>query len=130
MGHDNVAVVRAAYAAFARGDLGALDVLIAPDVSWHVPGRGPLAGDHVGREAVYRLFAELAARTGSSLRHELHAVLADGDHAVALVDERAERRGRALALRVVHVMHLRDGTITEFWEAPVDGDAYAELFDA
>lgn len=125
---DNAAVVRAAYAAFGRGDLAALDGLIAPDVRWHVPGRGPLAGDYVGREAVYDLFGRLAALTGSSLRQELHTVLADDDHGVALVEERAERDGRVVVVRVAQVLHLREGRITEFWEAPLDPAAYEELF--
>ena len=128
MDHPNQALIRAAYAAFAAGDLAALDVLIAPDVRWHVPGRGSLAGDYLGRDAVYGLFASLSELTGASLRQELHAVLADDRHGVVLVEERAERDGRPSILRVVQVLHLDGGKITEFWEAPLDPAAYDDLF--
>lgn len=126
--HEHVRVARAAYDAFAAGDLAALAELIAEDVRWHVPGTGPLAGEREGRPAVYGLFAALAARTGGTLRQRLHAVLADDDHAVALVEETATRDGEEHAVRVVHVLHVRDGRIHEFWEAPVDLAAYEALF--
>lgn len=39
--------VRQANAAFGSGDLGTLQSqFLAEDVVWHVPGRGPLAGDY------------------------------------------------------------------------------------
>jgi ketosteroid isomerase-like protein len=34
------------------GDSATLTELLGDNVSWHIPGRSPLAGDVVGREAV------------------------------------------------------------------------------
>ena len=43
MTQPNEDLVRAASAAFGRGDLGALqDQFFAPDIVWHVAGTGPL----------------------------------------------------------------------------------------
>jgi ketosteroid isomerase-like protein len=50
MTQPNEDVVRAASAAFGRGDLGALrDQFFAPDIVWHIAGTGPLAGDYATR---------------------------------------------------------------------------------
>jgi ketosteroid isomerase-like protein len=53
--------------------------------------------------------------TNGTLRWELHDVLANDDHTVALHITRAERKGRSLADRVVYVFHVRDGQIREAW---------------
>jgi uncharacterized protein len=37
--HSNVARIKDGYAAFAKGDLAALNDLFADDVLWHVEGR-------------------------------------------------------------------------------------------
>jgi ketosteroid isomerase-like protein len=46
---------------------------------------------------------------------ELHDVLANDEHAVALQVTQAERGGRMLSDRVVYVFHLRNGKIAEAW---------------
>jgi hypothetical protein len=49
-------LVRAASAAFGRGDLGALrDQFFAADIVWHIAGTGPLAGDYQGAAQVMEL---------------------------------------------------------------------------
>ena len=44
--HPNAEPIRSAFEAFARGDLAGMQSLVAEDTTWHIPGRGPLAGDH------------------------------------------------------------------------------------
>ena len=66
---ENAAIVRRGYEAFNRGDLKTLTELLGDNVSWHTPGRSPLAGDVVGREAVFArngrdAGARRAARSG------------------------------------------------------------------
>jgi ketosteroid isomerase-like protein len=48
----NAAIVRRGYDALNAGDSATLTELLGDDGSWHIPGRSPLAGDVVGREAV------------------------------------------------------------------------------
>src|SRR5262249_8088088 len=51
--HPNARRVRELFAAFRRGDLAVIEATIAPDATWHFPGRrGKLAGDHQGRDAI------------------------------------------------------------------------------
>lgn len=68
--HD-VQDIRDGYDAFARGDLEAVARTMAPDVLWHVPGRGSLSGDRRGRQAVTGYFVELFELSGGTFRAEL-----------------------------------------------------------
>jgi ketosteroid isomerase-like protein len=44
--YPNAEPIRQAFDAFARGDMATMQSLVAEDTVWHIPGRGPLAGDH------------------------------------------------------------------------------------
>jgi ketosteroid isomerase-like protein len=57
--------VRQANAAFGSGDLDALSQFLAEDVEWHVPGRGPLAGDYQGIAEVIALFGKVSELSGA-----------------------------------------------------------------
>ena len=49
----NVQIVKDAYAAFGRGDIQGLLVLLAADTEWITPGEGlPFAGTHHGQAGV------------------------------------------------------------------------------
>lgn len=125
--HPNVARIRDGYAAFAKGDFAVLNDLFAEDVLWHVSGRSQLAGDYRGRDAVYGFFGKLMEVTEGSFHLDLHAGFADDEHGVALVVGTASRGGRSIEVNVVHVTHLRDGKVVEFWDASTDADAFDEL---
>ena len=113
MAHPNEDLVRRVFDAYSRGDIQALLTDVSPGVVWHVPGRGPLAGDHAGLEAVRAHFARVAGLSGSTHRVELHDVIGNDDHVVALHAARAERGGKRLDLNALHLFHVRDGMITE-----------------
>jgi hypothetical protein len=110
MPHPNDQVIRRAYAAINRGDLAAFSAQFTEDAIWH----GSEA-QIIGAEAIADLVAKLREASGGTLRIELHDVLANDDHAVALQTTRAERNGRSLVDRVVYVFHLRDDKIAEAW---------------
>src|ERR1700761_5053249 len=83
--HPNVARLRDGYAAFAKGDFSVLNDLFAEDLLWHNPGRNQLAGDYLGRDAVYGLFGRLMELTEGSFQLDIQSVFADDEHGVALV---------------------------------------------
>jgi len=116
MAHPDEDLVREAFAAFGRGDTGALQSeYFAPDIRWHFPGRSVLAGDHQGVAQVTEKLSQPAALSDGTHRMELHDVIGNDDHVIALATVRAERPGRQLQASVVHVFHVRDGKITEAW---------------
>ena len=121
--HPHATLVRGAYDAFAKGDLAALDEVIAEDVRWHLPGRNQLSGTYTGRAAVYEMFGRLMAVTEGSFRIEVRTVLADDDHVLALVDVSARRGEQSFTVTDVHVCRMRGGRIAEFWATA--GDQYA-----
>ena len=125
--HPNVARIRDGYAAFAKGDFDVLTDLFAEDIVWHNTGRNQLSGDYRGRDAVFGFFARLMEVTGGTFHLDLHAVLADDEHGVALTMATASRDGKSMTANEADVMHLRDGKVTEFWTTSVDPYAFDEL---
>jgi hypothetical protein len=125
--HPNVARLRDGYAAFTKGDFPALDDLFAEDLVFHVDGRNQLSGEYRGREAVYQMFAKLMEVTERTFHLDVHTILADDEHGVALVVQTANRGGRSMKTKVADVMHLRDGKVVEFWTASTDEYSFDEL---
>lgn len=126
MAHPNADLVMKGFAAFATGDMATLDQIIADDAVWHSPGRGVISGDFRGKEAIFASFAKVVQE--AEMQQEIHAVLADEDHAVALVKANATRRGKTLAMDQVFVFHVSGGKATEVWVTPVDPYASDEFW--
>ena len=121
MAHPNEDLVREVFAANRRGDIDALrNQYFADGIRLHYPGRSPLAGDHDGVTEVLGFFGRVFELSQGTFRTELHDVVANDEHAVALFTARADRAGRRLEDRVVEVFHIRDGQATEAWIYPAD----------
>ncbi len=118
--HPNLDLIRRGYAAYGSGDMDTINDLFHDDVVWHVAGRSPIAGDYVGKEQVFGFFAKLQELSDGTSTAEVHDLLADDDHGVAIVIESATRNGRSFQSQAVHVLHLDDGKVTEFWDAHPD----------
>ena len=127
MAHPNVDLVRRGYEAAIAGDMVTFGEMVADDVKWHWPAPG--FGDVLGKEAVIAMLTEPMPE-GVSWRSEIHAVLADDEHAVALAKNTVVRNGETIQNDVVQVYHIVDGKVTEAWVAPVDPAAFAALFGA
>jgi uncharacterized protein len=129
MTQPNEDLVRAASAAFGRGDLSALkDQFFAGDIVWHVAGTGPLAGDYEGQAQVLGLLNKISELSGGTVQPELRDVLVSADHTVVLTAIRAERAGKKLELNLVHVIRGQDGKATEVWTHSSDPAAAAEFW--
>lgn len=126
--HPNVELIRTGYDAYSRGDMETINKLFADDIEWHVPGRSELAGDYHGKDEVFGFFGKLMERSGGTSRVELHDVLANDEHGVALVTASGSRNGRDFSGNSVHTLHIRDGKVVEFWEAPLDQYAVDEFW--
>lgn len=128
MTHPNERLTRDAYDAFRARDLEKMDRLLADDVTWNVGGDTAISGTYEGKQAVMGFLRRLGEETGGTFRLDVHDVLANDDHAVALVHARAERGGDTLDDNVVHVMHVDDGRVTSFWSYPWDQAAGREFW--
>ncbi|HEX7473303.1 MAG TPA: nuclear transport factor 2 family protein, partial [Candidatus Limnocylindrales bacterium] len=102
--HPNAVLARKLNDAFSRGDMQALEGLMADDVIWH----------EIGRAEPRRGKAELRAAAPSGdyeVTGKLHDVVANDDHAIALVEATATRGGKTLTYRTAEIYHIKDGKI-------------------
>ena len=117
---ENVGVVRAAYAAFQRGDIPGLIEMLTDDIDWWTPGTPgqiPYAGRLSGRAAVGGFFEKLAA-TEEFTHFEPQEFIAQGEKVVVTGRYRGRTKpaGRDYDLDWLHVFNVRDGRIASFRE--------------
>ncbi len=126
--HPNEQAVRQGFESFSKGDVNAAAPLLADDVTWHFAGRNQFSGDYRGKDAVQEVFGKRREFTKGSLTFEVHDVLGNDDHVVALVSNRAERDGKTSEWKSVSVYHMRDGQIVEAWTHNDDQYAVDEFW--
>jgi len=126
--YPNAETIRRAFEAFARGDMATMQSLVAEDTVWHMPGRGPLAGDHYGRDAVFEMFGRLAQASEGTFDQRLLDVLTSEEHAVALTHATARRGDHNYKGQDPWIFQLRDGQIAEAWWRPEDVYAADEFW--
>lgn len=129
MTHPNEDLIRQGFDAYARRDIEALRTqFFAPDIRWHFPGRSQFAGHHQGADQVAEVFTSLGVQSGGTHRIELHDVIANDDHTVALHVTRAERAGKQLQINAAQIFHISGGKITEAWTIHADPYAFDEFW--
>lgn len=127
--HPNVQRVRRLYDALAKKDPDLLGAALAPDVVFHVPGRGSVAGEHRGRETILRLFQGLLEQTEGRFTFELQEVLASDSHAVTKHRWSAERKGKRIEQTNFNVYRFNDeGQVIERWEFAEDQAAHDKFW--
>ncbi|WP_437912964.1 nuclear transport factor 2 family protein [Sorangium sp. So ce302] len=104
--------------AFAKGDIDTLNEYIHPDVVWHFPGKGPLAGDIQGRDAALAFMSEVLEKMGEAFRVEPIAVAASGNYGFSWQRVTAGRDKAKLDMIEAVVFKVRDGKIVEVWHRP------------
>jgi ketosteroid isomerase-like protein len=128
--HPNVALVRRAIQAMtetdmskAQQEMAVVDAFMADDIVWHEIGRAePRRGKDELRAAM------MEGSGGGSIRYELHDVIANDDHAIALGTATATRGDQTLAYRTAEIFHIRDGKAVERWAFSDDTAAIAAFF--
>jgi ketosteroid isomerase-like protein len=113
--HLNDALLRRFLEAFDTADVGAMEASFDGDVTWHEPGTNRFSGQFRGRAAVMERLAQMR-EAGISARFDVHDVVTNEEHAVALVHLHLEvADGRRYDQPQVQVAHAREGGIVEFW---------------
>ncbi len=115
MAHPNEDLMRKGLEAFGKGDMETVQDLFADDIVWHVPGTSQLSGDYKGQGEVLGWLGKNAELSGGTLRTEVHDVLANDEHAVALFTVTAQREGKSLRDNACQVAHVSGGKVTESW---------------
>jgi ketosteroid isomerase-like protein len=113
--HENARITREALAAFVAGDIEATLATMADDVVWHAPGTNRFSGRFDGKAAVADRFRRMA-EAGLQTSFEVHDVIANDEHVVALVQVSVtSASGKRYDGPQVQVVHVRGGKATEFW---------------
>jgi uncharacterized protein len=126
--HPNVDVFKQVYAAFTTGGMNRLAELIALDVVWHVPGTNLISGNYKSRDAIFGCFSRMFEMTNGSYKPQIHDILANDEHTVALLHATARRGDRTLDQDYAFIMHIRDGQVAELWEAWTEGPAWNDFW--
>ena len=119
--HPNAAIVRKGLQGMSTGDLESVNDLLDDDIVWH----------EIGRSEPRQGKAALMAADSSSdyeITATVHDVVANDEHAVALVDAHATRGGKTLDYRTAEIMHMRDGKAIERWAFSDDTARIVEFF--
>ena len=112
--HPNAVLIRRLYEARDRNDEEAVRSMLSEGVVWHEPDvGGEHTGDLHGPDAVLAMIRDARHRTGGTFRLIPREVVANGEHAVALVDWSATREGEPLEGKEVAVYRVRDGEVVE-----------------
>lgn len=127
MEHPNAQLMRKAGELLNAGDFPGFLELHTDDVVMHVPGSGPLSGDHRGRDGIAAVFQKEMSLLDAPPEFEDHDDLGSDDHAVSLVVQRLRRGGRTLEARQTIVAHVRGGKFSEVWVQPGDPAAFNEF---
>jgi hypothetical protein len=99
----NIDTARAAYDAFGRGDLGALQENFAEDAVWYTSDELPLGGETRGRDAIMANFAQIP-NYWTSFSVEPNEFIDGGDAVVVLGTQRAANDNGSFESPFVHVL--------------------------
>jgi ketosteroid isomerase-like protein len=120
MSNSNVAFVQSLYAAFQRGDIGAIATAATPDTIWQVHGRTedhPALGVHKGPEGVKQFFSIVAETQDvvSFTPRDFYAaddeVFVRGHYAWTI-----RKTGKPVSSEWLHMFTVRDGKLLGFEE--------------
>jgi uncharacterized protein len=113
--HPNGTLLRGLLEAFSAGDIRAMEASFQDDLTWHAPGTNRFSGQFRGRAAAMQRLAQMR-EAGISTSFDVHDVVANDEHAVALVHLHLEvADGRRYDQPQVQVAHVHQGLIVEFW---------------
>ena len=115
-----IEMARKAIEAGSRGDVNPEG--FSPDAVM----RGSLVGEARGRDAVVAALKKMPTMF-EEFRQEPHAILADNDHIVALINLKVKSGGKTIEAQQVLVVHSTDqGEVTELW-AMIEPEALKQI---
>jgi ketosteroid isomerase-like protein len=116
---------------YAGGSGHALEQLLAPNITWTVPGDNRIAGHYRGLEEVFDYFRrrrDLAGRTFQMERRDV--LVGDGDRVAALTDGFATIGDVDHRWSTVGLYDVVDRRIAACWLLPLDHRAFDAIWSA
>jgi ketosteroid isomerase-like protein len=119
--HPNVTAARQLLEAFNAFDVELIKSAMADDVVWHMIGGETVVG-------LENLAATMPEDSDFSITTEVHDVVGNDEHVIALVNAKAEVQGQTFDYRTAEIMHVKDGKVTERWAFSDDTAAIEKFF--
>ena len=121
--HPNVEAMRDLLDAFNAGDEEQIRAHMAEDVKWHMIGGDTVVGVDALAEAM-----GTGGDADFSIEAEVHDVVGNDTHVIALVNAKATAGGQTFEYRTAEIAHMKDGRITERWAFSDDTGAINDFF--
>lgn len=115
---------------YAGGSAAPLEEVLHPEVSWHVPGTSPIAGDYVGRRAVIAYMARRSDLADRSFRMHSDELLVGPSHFAALTRGTAVIDGTANEWHTIGLYRSEDDLIIEGTLIPFDQASFDRIWSA
>ncbi len=119
--HPNVQIVRDALDSMTETDVAALAAVVAENIEYHQIGAPAIMGKAALIESMEG-FGEM------EFGLDVHDVLANDDHTIALLDVTVKAAGQEFNYRTAEIYHIEDGKITKRWAFSDDTQAIGEFF--
>ena len=120
MQHANVKILEQLYANFAKGDMGAVLAACAENVTFQIAGKSRIAGKYTKENFASQFVTKLKELSSGTFKLEVHDILANDRHAVALVSEFVTRNGEEVQMRMAHVWRMEHGKPVAWYAYPRD----------
>ena len=128
MTHSNEETLRAAYNAFAQGDLNGYLQYCTDTITFHVPGKGKIAGTYAREEFISPWLGKVMELTNGTFRETVTDVVANDHRGVVLATHEFERNSRKFKYDTAHIYRIKDGKLDSFEEYPADQYAFDEAW--
>jgi hypothetical protein len=116
---------------YAGGSGAALEQLLAPEITWTVPGDNGIAGTYRGHEEVFGYFSlrrDIAGRTFRMTRRDV--LVGDGDRIAALTDGVATIREVEHRWSTVGLYDIAGDQLAACWLLALDQSAFDAIWSA
>ncbi len=120
--HPNAELYRKAFGAFMSGEDPSGAGISDEIVWWQMGTPEPLRG----KQAVLESMAGLPE--GIQFNIDVHDVVANDDHVVALINANVKIGDQDFTYRTAEIHHVKDGEITERWAFSDDTEAIRKFF--
>lgn len=121
--HPNAALLREAIGSMVRGDENAGDYYADDIVWWQIGVDEPVRGKAALEES-------MGGFEGMDLDLDIHDVVANDDHVIALVTATVTAGDKTKTYRTAEIYHVADGKLSERWAFSDDTQGIIDFFDS
>ncbi len=121
--HPNAAMYREGWEKFQIGDTESVAAMMDDDIVWwQIGAPEPLRG----KAAV---LGSMQALEGVEFDIDIHDVLANDEHTIALVTATVRAGDQEITYRTAEIQHVTNGKVTERWAFSDDTERITAFFD-